>query len=498
MKISEVTTLNTAKSDAINYLEIILHLKEGIAIIENGTFTYVNPAFCQITGCENSTLVGQNFFAIFAQSDQKEVEMVYAHVASTGVNSSPRELKIKNGANDVYVEITMTVLKSKESRLVLVTMVDVTAKRKRIDEIEQLNERMESILHSMHDAVISFSATDGSVISANPATELLFEIPLRDLAGATENDIVALAHPEDREKVEKFYRDLRENEFDGIEYRIVRNDSSMRWVRDDGYVVYCKSKDIQRIDHMIRDITEEKQAIRDLHRSEQKYKNFFHKTKDMAFSVSPDGMFLDINDAGINLLGITNRKEALSSNVYNFVSHAATLDSLMLELNEKGYISNKSLTLTPTSGPRIEVHITARTKKNELGEVLYYEGIATNITQALENQRNRVLRNTAAGMCHYLNSHLMHMSSALDGFEEELLEIDEQFMNSSQSEEKDQVWQNGRETFNGYIRDMSQAYKKISEITRAFNSAFLTYREEPYLDKTILDIFSTYHPGDSD
>ena len=56
--------------------------------------------------------------------------------------------------------------------------------------------------------------------------------------------------------------------------------------------------------------------------------------------------------------------------------------------------------------------------------MLYYEGIASNITQAMENQRNRVLRNTAAGMCHYLNSHLMHISSALDGMEEELSEMD--------------------------------------------------------------------------
>jgi PAS domain S-box-containing protein len=247
---------------------------------------------------------------------------------------------------------------------------------------------------------------------------------------------------------------------------------------------------------MIRDITEQKLAIRDLHKSERKYKDFFHKTKDMAFCVSPDGVFLDINDAGIELLGLPNRKTALQSNVYSFVEHPATITEIMSELNNKGHISNKYVTLNSKSGRCIEVDITARAKKSDSGDIIYFEGIASNITQALENQRNRVLRNTAAGMCHYLNSHLMQISSAQSGMEEELSEIDEKFINSARLEEKDEIWLSGRNVLSGYVQDINSAYKKISEITRAFNSAFLKYREEAYLDKTILDIFSTYRPED--
>ena len=120
--------------------------------------------------------------------------------------------------------------------------------------------------------------------------------------------------------------------------------------------------------------------------------------------------------------------------------------------------------------------------------------IASNITQAMEDQRNRVLRNTAAGMCHYLNSHLMHISAALDGMKEELAEMDERFTTSARPEEKDEIWSGGRDAVNGYVRDVNLAYRKISELTRAFNSAFLTYREESYLDKTILDIFGACRP----
>jgi hypothetical protein len=45
-----------------------------------------------------------------------------------------------------------------------------------------------------------------------------------------------------------------------------------------------------------------------------------------------------------------------------------------------------------------------------------------------------------------------------------------------------------RESYDG----VGDAYEKIAKVTKAFNSAFLTYKEEAYLDKTILDIFQSH------
>ncbi|HCU69347.1 MAG TPA: histidine kinase [Desulfomicrobium sp.] len=482
------------QEDAIDLLEIFQRLKEGVAVLRNGRFAFANPAFVDITGCRPDALMGIELPEPFPGPEQAAILRDHEDVLRSGNNSRPREFWIETPAGRARIEMTMAPLGSGKAAEVLLTVVDVTPKRRRMDEIRELSDRLESILHSMHDVVVSLSAEDGRILSINPAAELLYGVPLRNLAGAAESDIVALAHPGDSERVWDFYRSVREKEFDELEYRIVRSDGKVRWVRDEGYVVSCRSRDRQRIDHMIRDITEERRAILELHRSEQRYKDFFHKTKDMAFSVSPSGLFLDINDAGIGLLGLSCRKAALSSSVYDFVERPAALDEMLRELNEKGHVSNRSVTLKPASGAHIEVDITARAKRSESGEVLYYEGIASNITQALEDQRNRVLRNTAASMCHYLNSHLMHISVALDGMKEELSEMDERFMTSARTEEKDEVWTSGREALNGYVRDVNLAYRKISELTRAFNSAFLTYREESYLDKTILDIFGACRP----
>lgn len=482
---------------AIDYYKIVRNLNESIIILQSDRVIYANPSFFKIMECDMYALMDKKFTDLFPSKERKKIQSECDTVLITQKNSKSYEFAIMRASGKLHVELTLSFLESEGIPLVMATLTDVTEKHERVNKIRKLNDRVESILHSMHDVVISFSATDGSILSINPAAELLFGVPLRHFVNTNENSLFDRVHPDDRKNVREFYQSLQELEFNELEYRIVRSDGKIRWVLDEGYIVYCKSKTLQRIDHMIRDITEQKLAIQNLHKSERKYKEFFHKTKDMAFCVSPEGVFLDINDAGIELLGLPNRKAALQSNVYGFVEHPATIVEIMSELNDKGYVSNIYVTLKSTSGKYIEVDITARTKKDESGDTIYYEGIASNITQALENQRNRVLRNTAAGMCHYLNSHLMQISSAQSGMEEELLEIDEKFINSFLLKERDEIWISRRDALNGYLQDINSAYKKISDITRAFNSAFLKYREESYLDKTILDIFSTYGLNDT-
>ncbi|GAB1409683.1 hypothetical protein MASR1M90_08370 [Desulfovibrionales bacterium] len=484
--------LNEHILQEITYLKIIQNMKDGFAIIHDNHILFANTTFFTLMGIESETTHGQMFVDFFPEQKRPMIQNLYEIVLRNRESVTLEECMLVQ--ESIFIELSMSMMNENTNDLVLLHLRNVTSTCTILREVQQRNERLESILHSMHDVVISLSVEDHSILSINSAAEILFGIPLRNLSKATENGFFSMVHPDDREKVQNFYYTLPMMEFNELEYRIVRRDETVRWVRDEGYVVYCKSNNMQRIDHIIRDITQEKQAIQDLHKSERKYKDFFHKTKDMAFTVSPEGFFLDINDAGIELLGLESRKAALHSNVQSFSKDPAVIDEILNELEDKGFITNKYVTLRSASGKSIEVDITARAKKNEAGQVRYYEGIASNITQALENQRNRVLRNTAAGMCHYLNSHLMHLSSATDGMEEELTELDEKFMTSSSTEEKDEIWFSGRNALNGYLHDVTMAYRKISEITRAFNSAFLSYQEEAYLDKTILNIFSTYRP----
>jgi hypothetical protein len=169
-------------------------------------------------------------------------------------------------------------------------------------------------------------------------------------------------------------------------------------------------------------------------------------------------------------------------------------------MREKGYVADKRVRLKNKAGEAFEIAITARAKLNDAGEILYYEGLAHNITKALEDQRNRVLRNAAGGMCHYLNTHLAALLVSRECMKEDVKSLEglvELLADGSPSEEVVKQMRDGlvslRESYDG----VGDAYEKIAQVTKAFNSAFLTYKEEAYLDKTILDIFQVYMGGES-
>jgi hypothetical protein len=209
---------------------------------------------------------------------------------------------------------------------------------------------------------------------------------------------------------------------------------------------------------------------------------------------------MDINEAGLKLLGFESKGEAIGTNIKETYVDPSERQELLTEMREKGYVADKRVRLKNKAGEAFEIAITARAKLNETGDILYYEGLAHNITKALEDQRNRVLRNAAGGMCHYLNTHLAALLVSRECMKEDIKSLEglAQFLADGGpsgdflKQMKEALVSLG-ESYDG----VGDAYEKIAQVTKAFNSAFLTYKEEAYLDKTILDIFQVYMGGES-
>ena len=219
----------------------------------------------------------------------------------------------------------------------------------------------------------------------------------------------------------------------------------------------------------------------------------------MAFAISPEGVFIDINDAGLKMLGFASKEEALASNVKDFYVDIKERKELLKEIYGKSRVVGMHIKLKNKKGGHIDTAITARVKMDDSGHVLYHEGIVHNISKTMEEQRNRVLRNAAGGMCHYLNSHLMQLNASQKAIEEEMASLEElieTFAEGGNSQETTRQIKSILETMRYFHNGSSKAYEKISEVTKAFNKAFF-YREEPYSTDTILDIFRSHgYQGD--
>jgi PAS domain S-box-containing protein len=500
-------TLNKTFEDAgeiricrgdIDYQGIVKHINEGVVIIREGKIVFANNAFYEISQKAPEQVIASDFSAFVSPADRDKVTR-YCTERLFSENLSDRiEFTMPREDGEAIIEMKVSVVECGGAPAILSALTDITERRKSRLDLQRIKERLESILGSMNEVVVSLSPSDYSIRGINPAAEALYGVPLRDFTSGKEH-ITKFVHPIDRKRVKQYYKNLPEAEFDEAQYRIISKNRRIKWVLDQGHIVYSDKGAIRRIDHVIRDITEEKKAIDALKENEAKYRDFFESTNDMAYAVTPQGVFIDINDAGLKLLGFESKEEALASNMKSFYVDLSERAGLLAEVNENGYVEGKQVKLKNKAGEVVEVAITARAKIDDSGYLLYHEGIAHNITKTLEDQRNRVLRNVAGGMCHYLNTHLMQLDGSKEVVAEEMKSLDLLIEKLAEGENPREIADRMKgimETMHYFQQGISSAYEKISEVTKAFNKALL-YREESYITGTILDIFKTHgYEGD--
>ncbi len=482
----------------IDYQGIVKHINEGIVIIREGIIVFANDAFYEISRKKPDQVIQADFSNFIAARDQEKVAEYCTNRFFVDDLSDRIEFHMPREDGDAIIEMKSRVVECGGAPGLLGALTDITERRRTRIELQRVKERLESILHAMNEAIVSMSPDGYKILAINPAAEALYGIPIRDFTKG-EKHVMDFVHPEDIGKVRKFYNNLPEVEFDQVQYRIISNNQKVKWVLDEGHVVYARGGATRRIDHIIKDITEEKNAIDALKQSEAKYKDFFNSTSDMAFAISPEGMFIDINEAGLNLLGFATKEEALANNVRDFYVDIAERTQLIAEIYGKGHVVGRHVKFKNKKGEPLEVAITARAKMDDSGHILYHEGIVHNISKALEDQRNSVLRNAAGGMCHYLNTHLMQLGEAQESIKEDIVSLDQlikEFVGGEKSQETIVEIVNLLESIHFFNKSGNNAYQRISEVTKAFNQAFI-YKEEPYCNFTILDIFKSYgYKGD--
>lgn len=482
----------------IDYQGIVKHINEGIVIIREGVIIFANDAFYEISRKKPEHVIKSNFSCFIATKDQQRVAGYCTSRLFVEGLPDRIEFHMSREDGDAIIEMKSRVVECGGAPGLLGALTDITERRQTRFELQRVKERLESILHAMNEAIVSMSQNGHKILAINPAAEALYGIPIKDFTSG-EKHVMDFIHPDDIENVRKFYDNLPEVEFDQAQYRIISSNKKVKWVLDEGHVVYARGGATLRIDHVIKDITEEKNAIDALRQSEAKYKDFFNSTSDMAFAISPEGVFIDINDAGLKFLGFESKEEALASNVGDFYVDLTERTELIKEIYGKGHVVGRHVKFKNKKEEPLEVAITARAKLDDSGHILYHEGIVHNISKALEDQRNSVLRNAAGGMCHYLNTHLMHLNAAQESMQDDMVSLDQlikEFVQGERPQETIPEIKKVMQSMHYYNQRVNNAYERISEVTRAFNQAFF-YKEEPYCTSTILDIFKTYgYKGD--
>lgn len=121
--------------------------------------------------------------------------------------------------------------------------------------LRRSEERLQGILGSLDEVIWSWSGDTRHLLFLNPAVERLYGHPVEDFFA--DRDLwFKLIHPDDRARVMDHLPQLLGSGACECEYRIVRPDGGVRWVRDRGHVVRDAQGAALRLDGIVSDVTE--------------------------------------------------------------------------------------------------------------------------------------------------------------------------------------------------------------------------------------------------
>jgi PAS domain S-box-containing protein len=181
------------------------------------------------------------------------------------------------------------------------------ALRKRILQrtaaLRESEQRFRQIAENIHEVFWLTTVDTSKTLYVSPAYETVWGRTCESLYQDPHSFIAAI-HPEDDARVVELLGRNPERDFE-IEYRVVRPDGSIRWIRDRAFPIKDESGHFYRIAGIAEDITERKQAEDALRRSEDRIRLIIDTIPTMAWSLGPDAVLDFVNQRWLDYTGLS-------------------------------------------------------------------------------------------------------------------------------------------------------------------------------------------------
>ncbi len=229
---------------------------------------YLNAAACKNQRVTQEEVIGKGLCELLPNHRESGLFDEYCQVVETGNPLIKEDLIYE----DVYGEERLTraydVRIAKLNDGFVAAWRDITERKQAEDAVRESEERFRQIAENIQEVFWMNTPNPYQIIYVSPAYEQIWERTCESLYEQPLSWFDA-THPEDCDWVRSLLEKPIQEEFD-IEYRIVRPDGSIRWIRDRAFPIQNSQGQVYRVAGIAEDITARKQVEEETYKMLQK------------------------------------------------------------------------------------------------------------------------------------------------------------------------------------------------------------------------------------
>jgi PAS domain S-box-containing protein len=317
----------------------------GIIVVKDKQLFYINEYIEKLSGYDLFELKNLNPLSII-DGDYQEFFIKKMELCSKGTASSENyTLKINNKFGEVkYVDISEQNIFTDGSKIILMTVADITAYRQVQDKLLKNSESLRTLIDAMTD-IVCFKDESGRWLDANETAVDLFDLHDVDYRGMTNSELAELNNGYFKD-VCNYCNDTDEKTWQSghvLEYEEVINkpDGSKLIYEITKVPLYYGDGKRKSIVALGKDVTNKKESENNLRESEERYRKLFDLSPDAIFIRNGNTIAL-ANQAGIKFFGKETLDEIKGMRGSEFVTphpdYKPDIEEFRKKLEKDGFI----------------------------------------------------------------------------------------------------------------------------------------------------------------